>query len=151
GFGRPVGARPGLGALAALAARLAGLLGRKLMGGPLGVRRHAALAARDARLLRGEVMGRALGVRGLPTLAGDLPLLLWVHASESTLARLGHGGDPLCETRAVFPSGCYDRANRSSGENRVGRDYSSARGTGPAVPVGMLLAAVASQQPPSSV
>src|SRR5262249_51243629 len=81
-------------AQAALASRLAGLLGGELVGGALPVGSLAPLASRLARLGRGEFVGSPLGVGCLASLAGDLALLLGVHAGKTTVALFWHNRLP---------------------------------------------------------
>src|SRR5262249_17533097 len=94
GDGRPRLAA-GVGTLAALAAGLAGLLRRELVGGAAPVGRLTALAAGGAGFLGGEFVGGPLGVRRLAPLASDLALLLGRHRREASFAFPAHAIAPF--------------------------------------------------------
>src|SRR5262245_46041024 len=66
----------------------------------------AALAPGDPCLFGSEFVGRPLLVSGLSALAGDLPLLLPIHARKATSAFLCHDNDPFWElkVRMIRPS-----------------------------------------------
>ena len=65
----------------------------------------AALAARFSGLVCGPLMCGALLVRRFATLAGDFPLLGWMHASKSSLNRI-HRCHPPVANNALNPQTC---------------------------------------------
>src|SRR5262249_49542932 len=91
---------PGVGALPAFAASLAGLFRRELVRSPPRVGRMAAFAASLAGLFRRELVGGPFGVGRLPALAGDLPLLLRVHTCKTAFTLLRHDCDPFWSVQA---------------------------------------------------
>jgi hypothetical protein len=84
-----------MGRPAALASRRGRFLRRELVCGTFLMRSHAPFASGRAGFFGSKLVGGALLVSGLPSLAGDLPLLLLIHGTETPGAFVCHSQNPF--------------------------------------------------------